>query len=266
MYSAPTIALKYLAYVLKASNGRGHGIHSPFVYGLVNEVLRAGSTLEAFAAIEAERSKLFLDKALLPVVDFGAGSRVGNSPEKRVDELARYALKPPKYARLLHHLLNYLQAKTVLEIGTSLGITTCYMATADHVEKVYSLEGSPAVAERATGVFSSLEVQEKISLYVGEFSQTLPKVLTATNQFDLIFMDGNHRYQPTVDYWQMIQTHLHTGSVVVLDDIHWSAEMESAWHWIKDQPQVTLTVDLFFVGLVFFNPDFKVKQHFTIRH
>ncbi len=266
MYAGATIVLKYLRYLLTASNGKGHGIHSPFVFRFVQEVLETKAGDDWFTKIEAERNGLLMDKSVIPILDFGAGSRFGNKTEKKVGDIARHALKSPKYARLINRLARFTGAATALELGTSLGTTTAYLAAAPGMLKVNTLEGSPAVAARAQALFISLHLQDKITIHEGDFAETLPLVLQKEGKFDLIFMDGNHRYEPTLTYWNQLLPFTHRDSVIIVDDIHWSREMENAWEWIQQQPQVSLTIDLFFVGLVFFKTDFTQKQHFTIRH
>jgi len=266
MYKASRIALKYFKYLLTASNGKGHGIHSPFVYRLVKEVLQQKEPTDLYKKIEAERNQLLLDKSSVPMADFGAGSRFGNPEKKRVTDIARHSLKSPKYARLMHRLCDFVEAKECLELGTSLGITTAYLASANKVQQVDTLEGSPAISEMAKKLFEKLGLQQKISLHTGDFATTLSPLLEQLPALDFAFLDGNHRYEPTVEYCLQILPKMNANGVMILDDIHWSDEMEKAWEWVKTQETVTITVDLFFIGLVFFRTDNKVKQHFVIRY
>jgi predicted O-methyltransferase YrrM len=102
-------------------------------------------------------------------------------------------------------------------------------------------------------------------LLQGDFAKTLPVLLESLQQIDLAFVDGNHRKVPTLQYFEQLLPKTTASSILIFDDIHWSAEMEEAWESIKAHPAVTLTIDLFFIGLVFVNPDFKVKQGFVVR-
>ncbi|MBC7448172.1 MAG: class I SAM-dependent methyltransferase, partial [Hymenobacteraceae bacterium] len=214
---------------------------------------------------EARRAALRADRRRLAVRDYGAGSRVAASPARprAVSQIARTAAKPVKYGQLLFRLANYLQARRVLELGTSLGLTTAYLAAADSRAHIVTLEGDPASAGIARETFALLKLTN-IEVLEGEFGQTLNSALTRFNDpLDLVFFDGNHRYEPTLEYVRRCLPHCHADTVFVLDDIHWSPEMERAWAAVQALPEVTLTIDLFAVGLVFFRPN-APKQHFTL--
>lgn len=264
MYSRFTIALKYLSYWIAASNGKGHGIHSPFVFSFIEKVLNDHSTKDYYAAIESVRGELLKNKRKIEVVDLGAGSSRVKSSQKRIDILAKTSLKSPKMAQLLNRMAVYFQSKEMIELGTSLGITTAYLAYANSESRVYTFEGDPSIAAMARNTFDSLRISN-IELLEGNIDNTLPEFLQKQNLFDFVFIDGNHKKAPSLSYFIQILPHLHSESVVILDDIHWSEEMEQAWLEIKNHPSVTLSIDLFFLGIVFFKRDFIVKQHFTIR-
>ncbi|HMH23066.1 MAG TPA: class I SAM-dependent methyltransferase, partial [Puia sp.] len=159
----------------------------------------------------------------------------------------------------------YYKSRTILELGTSLGLSTAYLAGGWNGSKVISIEGSAVVAKEAGKNFRSMGL-ENIEQIVGDFDHTLAAAMERMGgSLDLVFIDGNHRLEPTLRYFNLLTGRLSTSSVIVLDDIHWSEEMELAWERIKEDPRVLLTIDLFFVGLVFFREEFKIKQHFTIR-
>jgi predicted O-methyltransferase YrrM len=155
-------------------------------------------------------------------------------------------------------------SKQVLELGTSLGITTAYLAMANTLAQVHTMEGAAAIAMEAEQNFRELGIAN-IRLVKGNFNQTLPNLLGFLPQVDLAFVDGNHKKEPTLQYFHQLLGKVKEGSILVFDDIHWSEGMEAAWDEIKKHEQVMLTVDLFFIGIVFFSSSFKVKQHFTIR-
>jgi len=264
MYSPWQLAKKYCNYYLTASNGKGHGIHSPFVYDFVRNVLNDKRHFYAYSQVEALRKQLLRDKTIIEVEDFGAGSTVSKTNQRSIASIAQHAAKPKKWAQLLFRIVNYYQPKNILELGTSLGISTSYMAMANPRSHIVTAEGSPAIAERAKKNFKSLDLAS-IQQITGNFNDTLPAILKSLPELDLAFIDGNHRLEPTLQYFNQLLPSLHNGSVVIFDDIHWSAEMEQAWNTIRDNNAVRLSVDLFFIGLVFFSDQFKVKQHFTIR-
>lgn len=264
MYSSFQLAKKYLHYHFTAYNGKGHGMHSPFVFQFILHVLNNRSGFVAPVQIEQLRKELLQDKRILEIDDFGAGSRVAKSKKRSVAELARSALKPKKYAQLLFRLVKYDQPQTILELGTSLGITTSYLAAANPSASITTIEGSKAVAAVASENFATLGLAN-IRQQVGNFDDLLPALLHRFSSVDLAYIDGNHRYEPTVNYFRQLLPAVHNNSVLVFDDIHWSEEMEKAWEEIKQHPSVQCTVDIFFLGFVFFRKEFKVKQHFTVR-
>jgi predicted O-methyltransferase YrrM len=264
MYSKLTLARKWLNYYRTASNGLGHGIHSPFIFDFVKNVLNDKRPFYAFTAIERLRDKLRLDHSIIQIDDLGAGSGRSKSNQRGVGEIAKHSSKPKKLAQLLFRIVNYYQPKNIIELGTSLGLTTAYLAAANGNGSVYTIEGAPAIAAIAKRNFQQLNLYNT-QLREGGFDLVLPLVVDQMGQVDFAFIDGNHRLEPTLRYFQLLLRHTNQESILVFDDIHWSKEMESAWQVIQEDPAVTCTIDLFFFGLVFLRKDFKVKQHFTIR-
>lgn len=265
MYSPLQLGYRYFSYLLQAANGKGHGIHSPFVYDLVTLVLNDDKNrYYCYAPIEGLRQQLLKSHTELQIIDLGAGSRTADSNTRTIGSIARSALKPAKYGQLLFRLANYMHAQTIMEVGTSLGITTAYLACSNSRAKVFTLEGVPDIVKTAQQHFEQLGLQN-IRLIAGNFDETIPIALPQIGTIDMAYLDGNHRLEPTLRYFDQIFPFLHPKSLVIFDDIHWSAEMEEAWEAIKADPRVTLTIDLFFIGLVFFDKAFKQPQHFTIR-
>ena len=293
-YSPLQLAQKYIRYYLTASNGRGHGIHSPFVFDLVKNVLNDSRDFPAYAAIERLRRQLEKDSRVLTIEDMGAGSALPGTPgrkvspgrkdtldmkasldtnitldmnagrQRRIADIARRAAKPKKWGQLLFRIARYYRSGTILELGTSLGLSTAYLAAGSGGARVFTIEGAAEVAAVAEKNFRSLGL-ENIDCTIGNFDDVLEGTLDRAGRIDLAFVDGNHRLEPTLRYFDALYGRLSPASVVVFDDIHWSREMEEAWEAIKADDRVYLTVDLFFIGLVFFRDTFKVKQDFIIR-
>ena len=264
MYNKFQLAFKYLQYYFTAANGRGHGVHSPFVFDFITNVLNDQRFFYAYDRVEHLREAALHNNASLDVLDHGAWSSVIPSRYRKVKDIARWSLKPPKYARLLFRMVNYYQPGTIIELGTSLGITTAYLALANTAAKVYTFEGAPAIADIARQHFDRLGLSN-IHLTEGNFDDTLRPTLAKAGRADFVFIDGNHRREPTLRYFNWLLPYAQPGSLFVFDDIHWSTEMEEAWEAIRLHPAVTCSIDLFFVGIISFSPDFKEKQHFSIR-
>lgn len=265
MYSPIRLAFKYIGYYLLSDNGKGHGTHSPFVYAFITHVLNNRKEDPCYSKIEARRNALLRDERVIDVDDFGAGSGALKSKRRKVADIARHSLKPRKYAQLLFRIVQHYRPACILELGTSLGVTTAYLACAKEAATVYTAEGAPAIAGIAEEGFIQLQVKN-IRCVTGNFSETLPELLSRGLQPDMCFIDGNHRKIPTLHYFNLLLDKMKPDSFMVFDDIHWSREMEEAWEEIRTHERVTLSIDLFFIGLVFFNTDIREKQHFRIRY
>ncbi len=264
MYSVIQLAEKYLKYYMAASNSKGHGVHSPFVFDFIKSVKNDRRQYGCYATIEALRKRLLADKTMIEVEDFGAGSTVLKSNQRAVYKMAQSSLKPKKFAQLLFRIVQYYKSATMLELGTSFGVTSAYLASGHPAATLYTLEGSAAIANIARFNFEHLNLHN-VRLTEGDFAKTLYPLLEDMPSVDLAFVDGNHRKEPTIQYFNSLLTKTTEKSILIFDDIHWSREMEEAWAIIKADPRVTLSIDLFFIGLIFFRKDFKQTQHYSIR-
>ena len=265
MYSSFQLAKKFARYYLTAANGKGHGIHSPFVFDFVINVLNDKKKYNCYNLIECLRKELLANKTAIDVEDFGAGSAVIPFKKRKVNAIAAPSLKNKKFSQLLFRIVKYYKPETIVELGTSFGTTSCYFACANEDAKVFTLEGSKSIGEIARTNFKKLNLRN-VYLEQGNFEYSFPAVMQKIDTIDFLFIDGNHRKDATLFYFNESLKKAMTSSIFIFDDIHWSAEMEQAWELIKQHTSVTLTIDLFFIGIVFFNPDFKVKQDFTIRY
>jgi predicted O-methyltransferase YrrM len=254
-------AKDYLLYRLKAKSR--HGLHSPFVYRLVDSVIYDFAPKKVYTDVENIRQKLFLDSRIITVTDLGAGSHVNNNREKKISDIAHNALKPPKLAQLLYRLVADLQPRNIIELGTCLGITTVYLQYAAPEAAIYTLEGCPETSRIAKETFNNAGIKEP-ELLTGNFDDTLPGVIGNLKQLDFVFVDGNHQKQATLNYFEWCLPKVHDGTMLIFDDIYWSEGMKEAWAEIKAHPQVTVTVDLFWIGLVFFRKG-QVKEDFLIK-
>lgn len=264
MYSRLQLASKYISYLFTASNGKGHGTHSPFVFDFIKNVLNDKRDFYAYSKVESIRKNLLEDNTVLEIDDFGAGSVTGATKKRSIRQIALNAAKPKKLGQLLFRIVNYYQPKHIIELGTSLGLSTAYLAEGNLNAKVTTMEGAKAIAKVAQRQFDILQLTN-IKLIEGNFDITLQDVLQKKMAVDLVFIDGNHRKAATLAYFGQLLLKKNDGTILVFDDIHWSNEMEGAWKEIKEHPDVMLTIDLFFFGLVFFRKEFIAKQNFIIR-
>lgn len=264
MYSLVKLTVKYLRYRITAHNGKGHGVHSPFVFDFIQNVLTDKRQFYAYTHIEEVRKAMITDERVLTIQDFGAGSTVMKGNQRKVNAIARSSLKPAKFGQLLFRIVNNYRPANIIELGTSLGITTAYMASPNQQNQVFTFEGANEVAAIARENFASLQLPN-IQVVEGNFDNTLHEFLNQREIINLAFVDGNHRKQPTLNYFNRLLKRSNEYTIMIFDDIHWSKEMEEAWEEICNHEQVTLTIDLFFIGLVFFRKEQKKVQHFAIR-
>lgn len=252
---------RYLSYYFRATTVRR--IQSPFVKELLEATLEDDRQYYQFGEVEAIRKRMLKNTQTIEVTDYGAGSRISSTKTRKISDMAKSALSPPFYAQLLFRLVNYLKPKTILELGTCLGISTLYLYLPDRKAKVITMEGCPNIAKIAQNNFEQLKATD-IKLINAPFDQALPTALKELESLDMIFIDGNHKREPTLFYFKQALEHANEQSCFIFHDIHWTEEMEGAWRDIKNHPKVKLTVDLFFMGLVFFHSDLETAEHFTV--
>ncbi|TMI86835.1 MAG: class I SAM-dependent methyltransferase [Bacteroidetes bacterium] len=264
MYSPLQLAIKYFNYWITASNGKGHGMHSPFVFEFIARVLNDKTVYPEYEKVEALRNQLLHDNTVLEIEDFGAGSGIDKKNKRSISSITKNAAKPKKFGQLIFRMVKHYQPATILELGTSLGITTSYLSLAKPDARVTTMEGSNEISKIAKQNFQDLELKN-IELIEGNFDDTLLSVVRGLSAIDFSFIDGNHRQEPTERYFKELLAKTNNDSILVFDDIHWSSEMEAAWETIKKDATVTCSIDLFFIGIVFFRKEFKEKQDFVIR-
>lgn len=254
-------SIEFLRHRMTAGNE--HDIHSPFIYDLYTNIITENNAYYVFDKIESVRSKMLLSEDKIPVQDFGTGGEEQKQRLLKLSFIASHFLKPEKEARLLFRLVNFFRPQSILELGTSLGITTLYMATPDSKSKVVTIEGCHNTAAVAGKNFQRAGITNVIQ-EVGEFSKSLPGALSHFKKIDLAYFDGNHRKEPTLQYFNSCLEYHHVDSVFVFDDIYWSKEMADAWNEIRNHPAVTVSIDLYSMGIVLFR-DTLPKQHFKLK-
>lgn len=235
-----------------------HGVHSPFVFDLVTKTFPNDETDFTVFPAEKWREECLANHSTIDVLDFGTGK----SGPRMISAIARRAAKSPKEGRLLYRIVKRFQPKNILELGTSLGISAMYMQAGAPDAKLVTLEGCPETARIAGEGCKKYKVAADIR--VGDFASTLAGVLEELKTVDLVYIDGNHRRQPTLDYFSQIRKYAHNETVFIFDDIHWSLEMEEAWRTICADPELHVSLDVFHFGVVFIRSQ-QVKEHFVLR-
>ncbi len=251
---------EFSRYILKAKSK--YRVHSPFVYGLYTSVILDRKKYPEYEKVERIRKHLLQQKSLLETTDFGAaGSPHGYRTRfRQVRDVTRRSSVSPRYGQLIHRLVKHFRPDEIFEIGTAMGISTLYMATAAPQSRITTLEGCAVIANGASESFKKSN-RTNIRQIVGAFETTLPKAIAEFDKIDFVFLDGNHRQKATIDYFRQVLPKLHDGSIVVIDDIHWSKGMCRAWKEIISMPEVIVSIDLFRTGLLFFRQDVSPEDH-----
>jgi predicted O-methyltransferase YrrM len=255
--------IKWLKYSLLSGHYNGHGIHSPFIFSFVVGVLRNKTGTTVVNRIEEIRKLNLADKRVINIDDLGAGSVSMKSSLRKISQIARSTSVPVKYGALLGRIAGAYGKDSVIELGTSLGISTMYMAAGAPGSLIYTIEGSEAVANAALVNFERAGLTN-IKVLKGNFDDMLPYLLKSNNAPGMVYIDGNHRREATLKYFGMILSGSSSGVVIVIDDIYLTKEMEQAWEEIKETEDA-VTVDIFRMGIVFIRMGLK-KQHYIIRY
>ena len=249
----------YIKFLWNSTNA--HGVHSPFVFDLVRKCFYDRTNYAEYKILENYRNSLLQNKNTIEVTDFGAGSRVFKSNTRAINKIAENAGISRNDAKLLFRVVNYFQPKNILEIGTSLGLATSALAVNNSVE-ITTLEGCQQTAKVAQLQFQKFNFN--VNSLVTEFNSYLKNCQLKTENYQLIYFDGNHSKEATLNYFELLLPTISNETVWIFDDIHWSSGMEEAWEIIKRHPKVTVTIDTFQWGFVFFRKE-QEKEHFIIR-
>ena len=253
------LLLKYARYLIIAKSK--YNLHSPFLFKLVtNVILKKGQDLKEIIKL---RNQLSENNTTINIKDFGTGSNINNSKKRKIKDIAKNSAKNSKFGMLIYRVVSFFKPEIIIELGTSLGISTCYLAKGNKDAKIYTFEGCPETIKIAQENFLATK-NLNIEVIEGNFDITLEKKLAEIPKVDLAFVDGNHNLKSTIKYFDLILKYTKDNSILIFDDIHWSDEMEEAWEIIKDSPKVKLSIDLFFIGLVFTNKKLS-KENYIIR-
>ena len=241
-----------------------YDVHSPFLSVWIEKVLEDEREFYAFDEAESIRLQWLHDQRVVDYsIDHGAGSRAGQGKRRSVAEIVKNSAISPQCGQWLFRMANFHKPKSILELGTNLGISALYLQAARKSAKLISIEGNPEVAKLAEQSFRKLR-RPVPDIRIGTFVEELPKVVKSYSKLDFVWMDGDHQYESTVLYFEQLLPVLHERSVVVIGDIHWSDEMELAWLEIRRHPRVTTSIDLYHMGVLFFRPELQQQEHYVL--
>ena len=255
------IIIRYIKYLLTSKNH--HAIHSPFVFDLVTNIIYKKTSTNKTTEIESLRMSLCENNKLISVKDFGAGSNINKNKERKIKDIAKNSSKNKKFGELLYRIVKHFKPTEIFELGTSFGISTLYLSKANSNSNITTFEGCKESAKIAIENFKKLDCTN-IDTIVGEFGETFSKKLAEKSNVNMVFIDGNHSEDATIRYFEESIKYSDQKTILIFDDIHWSSGMEKAWDYIKKSQKTRVTVDLFFVGLVFLDQKLS-KENFIIR-
>lgn len=250
--------ISYIRFLFSSTNQ--HGVHSPFIYDLVTKCFYDTSKKENYLRLNIYKTALLKSNISIEVTDLGEGSKTFNTNSRSVKRIAKTSASLDKNMRLMYRFINYFNPKEILELGTSLGVATYAMALGNTEANITTIEGCPN-----TSKFAHNQLKTKafnINFLNGHFKSIIPSL--KQNKYDLIFFDGHHNKKATIDYFELLLPKATNDSIFIFDDIYWSKGMTEAWEYIKAHPDVQITVDIYFWGIVFFRKE-QAKQHFKIR-
>lgn len=251
-------AKSYLSWWLEAVDE--HSLHSPFFFDLYTKYIKPPFSPAEYNHIESLRHKLLHDKRLITVRDLGSKAKTRST--RQISAIARQSLSPARYSVIYERIARHIGATCIVELGTSFGINTLYLAEKPDAT-VTTFEGAPAVADIAALTFE-FAGKKNVELITGNIDRTLPLFLHRVRRVDLAFMDANHRFEPTLRYFEWVLKKVHEKSVVIVDDIHYSPDMAKAWKVIRSHRLVYGSADLFRCGILFFDPSLN-KQHVILQ-
>ncbi len=257
-----SISLKYLQHWLSAGHRNGHGIHSPYLYNLVRNAIFNKAGLRVPAEILMWHRELKKRKEKLLIREFGAGSRYTSIDQRTVAGMVKHASVSERQGALLFRLCSWYRPELVIEFGTGLGISTGYLAAGAKGARVLTIEGNPVKHAFSAREFPET-LSERVEFIRGSFDDHLERMIEKAGERTIVFIDGDHRYGPTVEKVNRFLKEKYTSLMFLLDDLYWSEEMEAAWKKCYDHSGVDISIDLFRLGLLIRQPGIE-KQHLRV--
>jgi predicted O-methyltransferase YrrM len=275
----------YLRHLLTARSTAGHGVHSPYIYDFLTKVIRNKTDVKIVNQVVSLRRTMLSDKRSIMVTDLGAGSVTRAGGERRVAEIARTAALPAKEAGLLSRIVKSMEhagdppdggetvpqsgralsreqgARTtghgarsgengiILELGTSLGISTLALALAAPERRVITVEGCPVLAAIARENLLKYGAANAEVLAM-EFSAAIESLRNEGLSVSFAFIDGNHRGTALTEYVSKIAS-MGEDMIIVADDIRLTKEMFRAWRSVAASGIATVSMETLRLGILF---------------
>lgn len=249
-------AIQFIKYYLRADTK--YRVHSPSLFSFINDVVETDYPYYCYGKIEGLRAQLLQNHKTIEVKDLGAGSNFSTSSSRKISKITSTAVSSFDKCKLLHRIATYYKPNSILELGTSLGLSASYLS---YVAPTTTIEGSETIAQEAQSIFNQQDI--RVELRVGDISDVINILDKEGAKYDLIYADGNHRKQATIDYFNLLVPMLNEGGAILFDDIYWSKGMTQAWNEIKSDKRVKRTIDLYTFGAVEIGHK-EVTEHRTL--
>lgn len=256
------LILTFLNYQLTSFTE--HDLHSPFVFDFYMELIKNKHPFNDFETLSAARKDLLLNETVLTINDFGAGSKTFSHNKRKIKDITKNGIAPKKQAEFLYRLINKFKPKTIVELGTSIGLTSMYLSLPFKKSTVYTIDGCAETSAFSKHLFEKNAIKN-IKQYHGHFNDEFPKIISKIDHLDFLYVDGNHSYEATKTYFELALTKKNESSIFVFDDINWSPDMQKIWKEICLNAEVKLSFDFFYFGIVFFRKEQLTKEHFTLK-
>lgn len=228
--------LKYIEHLFYRKHRKGHGIHSPYLFEFVNQVLFNSRSTEVPGEVLEEHRRL-----------------------RSQSSFVRRSSVSLKYGALLYRITRWFRPEMILELGTGVGISTMYLASAAPESALHSIERDMGRAREAAELICRL-CPGPVSIHWGEMEEKLEDILPLLPGRFLAFVDGNHRHEPTLAYVKALLEKAGEEALIVMDDIHWSKGMHGAWKEISSWPEVRVSLDLFHMGVLLLRRDLHKRK------
>lgn len=256
-------ATQYLSHFFRSK--RWDSFHSPFLFSLFSYCSDDRISHPLFESIERKRRELIQSKEVIERHDYGAGTsyhQIKNTDA--ISRIARHALSLPFQCRFLYRLVVFTESRQIVELGTSLGISSAYLGIANSSSSVDTVEGDPEIANVAQKVFNQLKL-DNVQLHNTSFDTFIANELPKEKRIDLMFLDGHHTSAALWKYYHALKPYMSDQTIIIVDDIYWSTDMTDGWKKLIALPDVTQSVDCFHFGLLFFKKDFLNHENHCIR-
>ncbi len=237
-----------------------YDLHGPTAYQFAVRILEDRRHYYRFEEIEKLRKTLLQAKEVVPPSDWGAGSKKRGHT---LADIVRHSACSPALGRMLFKTSLLYRPQTLLELGSSLGLSALYLSGGALQARFRGIEGHPYLCRKAEEHLKQFNTPDARVL-CGAFRQKLPEVLKELGQVDLVYFDGDHRHEATLELFRTVLPHRSENAVFVFDDIHWSKGMSRAWEEIRHQPEVKLSIDIWRAGFLFFGRHLKTKQSINL--